>query len=1005
MKKTGRALISALFLSIASVAATSAITTTAAPQPSEKTDTHALIRYLLDQDLGRRTFSFSDVVSATSGKKIIAVDPENSAHQQITQAIDQAARESLNELNVPDSPIRKLRRINEASRYFEDILLKKINASDNLTCTIPTNTQGNQQRSGYPDLHITHTAADGTQTHAYLDPKLYEKKSQASSLRTFYFEPRTRTNKIQHNALHLLIGISHDGKQGQWTFLDWKLCDLSTFNVRLKAEFQASNRDLYRPDLIIPSNESKLWYQQPAKTFEEALPLGNGRLGAMIDGGIQKSHILFNEDSLWSGWAAKNDRPGAFEALKEVRELLKANKNKEADKVALEKFCSLEGYGKPSFGAYQSFCDAYVTFDHNPKSVTQYTRTLDLETAVATVTYVESGVTYTREYFSSHPDGVIVMRYTASQPGMISFDLNASTQHKNHHITTQQNQLILSGQIDTKNKQHPGMLFEARWQVAHQGGTLNTENQQITVKGADSAIIIMAGATNYRLHYPDYQGESPNSKNIKTLKAATQKSYASLLKNHTTDYQSIYKRVTLSLKSTPASDLPTDQRIKAYKKSPTDQSLTALLFQYGRYLMIASSRKGGMPANLQGLWNKSNSPPWQCDYHLNINMQMNYWPVGSTNLGECAEPMTRWAKDLSIPGALSAKVHYNSRGWVAHHSANVWGFTPPGPKRGIHMLEAESCAFLCQNIWDHYAFSQDKKYLREIAWPLLKGAAEFWIDNLQEVEGGHLAVSPSYSPEHGPLSDGAYYQTMIIWTLFTDCMEASRILNQDQAFAKKLSQLRDRLQPLKVGEFGQLQEWRNPQLEKKSKTDKHRHVSHMYALYPSRQIAPGRDQKFIDAARQSMIYRGDAATGWSMGWKINLWARFLDGDHALKLINNFISQRIYTNLWCAHPPFQIDGNFGYTAGVVEMLLQSQHQDNNHHRIVHLLPALPTAWSEGTVTGLKARGNITVDIAWKKGTLTHAQITSPTKQTIIVRLGEKTKKIELKKGTPYKLKAL
>jgi alpha-L-fucosidase 2 len=748
-----------------------------------------------------------------------------------------------------------------------------------------------------------------------------------------------------------------------------------------------------------------LHYTKPAdsKKWEQALPLGNGRLGAMVFGGIDRERIMFNEDSLWSGWPEPgNDRPGADKALEKVRALIAKGDTAGASKVALEAFCSLHGYGKPDFGAYQAFCDAHLEFAHDPAAVGDYRRELDLETAVAAVVYEIDGVTYRRETFCSHPDQVTVMRVTADKPGQVAFTLSATSAHKDSRLSVDGKTLILSGRVNTGSADHEGMAYEARLAVTTKGGMAVAGEGRIRVTGADSASIVMAGATDYKLEYPHYKGAAPKERNVVTLAAVAGASYETLLKRHELDHQALYKRVKLELGGSPNASLPTDERLRAYKKDRSDRALEALVFQYGRYLMIASSRSGGMPANLQGLWNNSNRPPWNCDYHLNINMQMNYWPVDSTHLPECAGPMVRWTADLVQPGTKSARMHYGTRGWVVHHTSNVWGFTPPGPRRGVHMLEAESGAFLCQNIWDHYAFTQDRDYLEKRAWPILRSAAEFWVDNLQEVEGGHLAVSPSYSPEHGPLSDGAYYQTMIVWDLFSNCIEAARILGCDPDFAKQLAALRDRLQPLRIGEYGQLQEWRDPKLEKKANKDKHRHVSHMYAVYPGRQIAPGRDEALTKASVRSMNYRGDAATGWSMGWKINLWARLLDGDRALKLINSFIAGRIYDNLWCAHPPFQIDGNFGYTAGVAEMLLQSHLQDEGGHYILQLLPALPTAWKEGSVTGLKARGNVTVDLEWEGGKLVRARLVPAAGGVLTVRCGGEERRAETKAGETTEL---
>jgi alpha-L-fucosidase 2 len=760
-------------------------------------------------------------------------------------------------------------------------------------------------------------------------------------------------------------------------------------------------RDAYGQQLVgvdAASSRNVLWYQQSAVKWEQALPLGNGRLGAAVFGDVDKERIIYNEDSLWSGWPeSSNDRKGAYKALQKVRKLLREKGDlKQVNEIAMTEFCSLYGYGKPDFGAYQSFCEAQLEFEHEPGTVSNYRRTLDLSNATATVSYTQGGVDYRREYFCSHPDQVAVLRFCCSKVGAISLAIGASSLHKDIKVTADGNELVLSGHVETGNNDHEGTRFQAKWTVTAEGGeVLSIEGgQRLLVRNATTVTILMAGATDYQLEYPHYKGDAPEQRNRRILEKAKTKSYDQLRTAHVSDHQRLFNRVDLDLGEPSRTTLPTDERLQAYKKDRSDRGLEALLFQYGRYLLIASSRSPGLPANLQGLWNNSNRPPWNCDYHLNINLQMNYWPVDSCNLSECAEPLVRWTEDLVHPGSKTARIHYDARGWVVHHTSNVWGFTPPGPRRGVHMLEAESGGFLCRNIWDHYAFTQDREYLEKTAWPILKGAAEFWIDNLQEVEGGYLAVSPSYSPEHGPLSDGAYYQTMIVWDLFTNCIKAAEILDRDTVFARELRTLRDRIQPLRIGQYGQLQEWRDPELEKNVKNDKHRHVSHMYAVHPGKQIIPGRDAALTEAAIESMKFRGDGATGWSMGWKINIWARLLDGDHALLLVRNLIAGKLYDNLWDAHPPFQIDGNFGYTAGVAEMLLQS-HTDE-----IVLLPALPSAWSSGSVRGLCARGGFEVDIAWHDGRLTQATIHAKRGGPLLVRWGKQTWEFEAEPGQTF-----
>ncbi len=753
-----------------------------------------------------------------------------------------------------------------------------------------------------------------------------------------------------------------------------------------------------------------LWYRQPAARWEESLPLGNGRLGASVFGGIQSEHILLNEDSMWSGWPVPNaNREGAFGALQKARQLIRQKQTGEASKLLMDEFCSNYGYGKPDFGAYQTFFDAWLDFPHDPQTAIDYRRELNLNTGVARVRFHCEGVTYQRECFCSHPDQVMVLRVTADKPESVSFVLRVTSLHKRIQVTAQRDELVLSGNVNTSTAEHDGLQFEGRLRVRAQGGRITAEDGTIRVTDADSAIVLIAGATNYRLAWPGYRGTPPDERNRATLQRVQQKTYEQLKADHVADHGRLFRRVTLQIEGPNRSNLPTDERLKAYAQTRDDRGLESLLFQYGRYLLIASSRSGGLPANLQGLWNNTNTPPWNGDYHLNINLQMNYWPAGPANLPECTEPLIAWVTDLTKSGQQTARQSYHSRGWVAHIVSNVWGSTAPGPKRGIHMLAVESGAFLCQNVWEHYAFTQDRAYLERVAWPIMRGAAEFWVDNLQEVEDGYLAVSPSYSPEHGPLSDGAYYPTMIVWNLFTNCIEAAEILGVEPEFRARLRALRERIQPPQIGEYGQLCEWRDPALEKNANRDKHRHISHLFAVYPGHQIVAGRDSDLAAAAVQSMNFRGDEATGWSMGWKINVWARLRDGDRAHKLIGNLISGRLYPNLWDAHPPFQIHGNFGYTAGVAEMLLQSPERVERLGNgspevqpastdpapfVLHLLPTLPQAWRAGRVKGLRARGGFEVDIAWRDGRLETAAIRSTWGRTCRCRYGERTADIQL-----------
>jgi alpha-L-fucosidase 2 len=732
-----------------------------------------------------------------------------------------------------------------------------------------------------------------------------------------------------------------------------------------------------------------LWFSRPATNWErEALPLGNGRLGATVFGGVERERITVNEQSLWSGWPDPgNDRPGSFAALEQVRALLRAGKRAEAGKLALAEFVSEKGYGKPDFGCYQPFCDLRLDFDKPAQPVEDYRRELDLDTAVARVRYRAGGTEFQREYLCSHPDQALAVRLTSSAKGQVSFRLGLTTPHTNSQTEARDGGLVLSGQVASPDAQHPGMKFEARVIVQHEGGVVAVEGSQIVVQDAEAATVLLVGATNYKLEYPRYLGRPPSERNQATAEALRGKSWPRLREAHITDHQRLFRRVALELGGASQASLPTDERLARYRQSRDDRGLEVLLFQYGRYLLIGSSRPGGLPANLQGLWNNSTAPPWNCDYHLNINLQMNYWPAGPANLAECAVPLMDWLDDLRRPGAKTAQVHYHSSGWVAHHVANVWGCTSPGPARGIHMLEAESAAFICQNVWDQFAFTQDKEFLRRTAWPILKGAAEFWVENLQELPDGHLTVSPSFSPEQGPLTQGTFYAIELVDDLFRNCIEAAEVLETEAEFSARLQRLRARLVPLKVGAHGQLCEWVDADLEGEVQKNRHRHHSHLVALHPGRAITPAGTPELAAAARQSLDYRGDGGTGWAVAWRMNFFARLGDGDRAWDQLANLLSSRILPNLWDSCPPFQIDGNFGATAGIAEMLLQS------HAGEIELLPALSKKWPDGSVKGLKARGNFTVDIVWKEGKVTNYTLRSPQPRAVAVRVNGTVKQVE------------
>ena len=768
--------------------------------------------------------------------------------------------------------------------------------------------------------------------------------------------------------------------------------------------------------------EYKLWYNAPATVWEEALPIGNGRIGAMVYGNPLQEVYQLNEESIWSGYPQDWNNPKAANALPQVREAVDRG-----DYAKASELWKANAQG-PYTARYLPMANLMLDQLTRGEARNLY-RELNISNALSTVTYEADGVKYRRTSFISYPGQVMVIKIAADRPQAVSLHIRLNSLLRYTVQTKGEKTLILNGKAPAyvANRDYDphqvvyddkrGTQFKVQVELLPDGGHCEANDSALTVRNANEVVLLLSAVTDFG--------------NKKMTLKKCKRPYQELLQRHTDDHQQLFNRLQLSLgtENLQKEALPTNERLKSFEQDPTDNGLTELYYQYGRYLLIASSRPGGLPANLQGIWNRHVQPPWGSNYTTNINTEMNYWPAEITNLPECFLPLSDFIGRLAVNGAQTAKVNYGiNRGWLAHHNSDVWAQTAPtgGYDSDPKGAPRWSCwptagVWLCQHLWEHYAFGGDKKYLSKTAYPLMKGAAEFLLQWLQkDPETGYWITNPSTSPENrfryidkegkkqnGEISRSSGMDLGLAWDLLTNCIEASTVLDTDKAFRQQCMDVRANLQPFRIGSKGQLLEWDK---EFEETDPNHRHVSHLFALHPGRQIIPEQQPELAAACQRTLEIRGDGGTGWAMAWKINFWARLRDGNHAFGMLKNGlryvdatqVSVRgggTYANLFDAHPPFQIDGNFGGTAGITEMLLQS------HAGYIHLLPALPDNWQSGSIKGVRARGGFTIDMEWKESRITRLSVTSHSGGTCRIREATSPHEevIETEKGKTYQVK--